>query len=418
MREFVLKGGTVLGPNGPAVADVLIRDGQVVEIGGDLCADNVIDCEGALVGPGFVDLHVHFREPGQEWKEDIESGSRSAAAGGFTAVVAMANTEPATDAGHLARYIQERGKEVGLVQVIPAGAITLGRNGEHLAHLDELWKAGVRLFSDDGDTVQDAGLLRHAMEYISDLGGTVAQHAEDPGLTHNAHMHEGAVSSRLGMEGIPSLAEETIVARDLALAELTGVRYHVQHVSTAGTVELVRTARGRGLPVTAEATPHHLALDHTEIERMDAAYKMYPPLRSPEDVVAVVDALRDGTIDAVATDHAPHAAAEKDVPFEEAPRGVIGLETAAAVVQTFVVPDPVTLFERMSVAPAKIAGLGEHGRWLEPGVPANIVVFAPHVEWTPRRFVSRSENSPFLGRTLIGRVMVTMHDGDVTYRSE
>ena len=418
MSDLVLRGGVVLGPQGPVTADVLISEGRIVEVGNDLDAVTVIDCKGSLVGPGFVDIHVHFREPGQEWKEDIESGSKAAAAGGFTAVVAMANTEPATDSGHLARYVRERGGEVGLIDVVPAGAITLGRKGEHLAHLDELWRAGVRLFSDDGDAVQDAGLLRLAMEYISDLGGTVAQHAEDLGLSRYGHMHEGAVSSRLGMRGIPAAAEETIVARDISLVELTGATYHVQHVSTAGTVELVRTAKGRGLPVTAEAAPHHLALDHTEIEKMDSAYKMYPPLRTPEDVSAVADALRDGTIDAVATDHAPHAAFEKDVPFEEAPRGVIGLETSAAVVQTFVGLDPFTLFERMAIAPARIAGLDEHGRWLEPGVVANVVVFSPGTQWTPERFASRSENSPFRGRTLTGRVVATVHNGVVTYRWE
>lgn len=418
MSELLLRGGTVLGPDGPEPGDVLIEEGRVVAVGTGLQGTSQIDCTGSLVGPGFVDVHVHFREPGQEWKEDIESGSRAAAAGGFTAVVAMANTEPATDAGHLARHIRERGSEVGIVDVLPAGAITLGRRGERLAHLDELWKAGVRIFSDDGDSVQDAGVLRLAMEYIADLGGTVAQHAEDVGLARGGHMHEGAVSSRLGMRGIPALAEEAIIARDLALAELTGVRYHVQHVTTAGAVELVRQAKRRNLPVTAEVTPHHLALDHSEVERMDSAFKMYPPLRSPVDVEAVREALQEGTIDMVATDHAPHAAAEKDVPFEEAPRGVIGLETAAAVVQTSVALEPVALFERLSVAPARLAHLADHGRWVEPGVAANFVVFDPDARWTPERFASRSENSPFQGRPLTGRVKATVHNGTVTYRGE
>ncbi len=417
MSEMVLKGGRVVGPDGVLDADVLIRDGIVLEIGVDLESDRVIDCGGALIGPGFVDTHVHFREPGQEWKEDIETGSRAAAAGGFTAVVAMANTDPAIDAGHLARYVSERGSDVGLVDVVPAGAITLGRAGTHLSHLDELWAAGVRLFSDDGDSVQDTGLLRLAMEYLSDLGGIVAQHAEDTTLTRGAHMHEGAVSARLGMRGMPALAEEVIIMRDLALVELTGVRYHVQHVSTAGSVRLVEEAKERGLPVTAEVTPHHLAFDHRQIERMDPAFKMYPPLRTKSDVAAVREALRTGVIDVVGTDHAPHAAAEKDVPFDDAPRGVIGLETAAAVVNEAVPLDPVKFFERLSVTAARLLGLDRHGRWPEPGIPANLVVFAPEVSWTPQRFASRSENSPFKGRAMKGRVLATIHDGVVSYEA-
>src|SRR5690554_5710861 len=311
---ILIKGGTVLTPSGPVIADVGIEAGHIVAIGEvDADAEQVIDATDCWVGPGLVDLHVHLREPGQEWKEDIASGSAAAAVGGFTAVVAMPNTVPAIDVGHRARFVAERGLKVGLCDVVPAGALTLGREGEHLARFDELIEAGVRLFTDDGDTLVDAGLLRRAMEYLADRDCVIAQHAEDPGLAGGGHMHEGSVSSRLGMRGLPALAEETVVARDLALVELTGATYHVQHVSTAGTVELIRRAKAAGLPVTAEVAPHHLVFDHHEVESMDPNFKMYPPLRTPDDVAELRRALLDGTIDAVATDHAPHADHEQEV---------------------------------------------------------------------------------------------------------
>lgn len=417
MHEILLTSARLVTPDGVIETDILVRDGLVAEIGTDLqSSGESIDCAGGLAGPGLVDIHVHFREPGQEWKEDIGSGSAAAAAGGFTAVVTMPNTDPAIDAGHLARFVIDRGRREGLVEVVPAGAITMGRAGSKLAHLDELWAAGVRIFSDDGDSVADAGLLRRAMEYVAELGGVIAQHPEDRGLTGDGHMHEGSVSSSLGMAGLPAIGEEAVVARDLALAKLTGVRYHVQHVSTAGTVELVRQAKSAGLPVTAEVTPHHLMLDHREVERMNPDVKMYPPLRRQADVEAVRAGLVDGALDIVATDHAPHASHEKDVPFEDAPRGIIGLETAAAVVNTSVQLDPVSFFLRMSVSPAQLAGLPDQGRWLEPGGPANLVVFDPTAEWTPAVFESRAENSPFTGRPLRGRVMTTLFKGRVTYR--
>lgn len=416
MHELVLKGGLVVGPDGGRVADLAIDDGSVSAIGADLHGATEVDCAGAWVGPGFVDLHVHLREPGQEWKEDIETGSRAAAAGGMTAVVAMPNTEPATDAGHVARHVLERGAGVGLVDVFVAGAISMGRKGTRLSHLDDLWRLGVRMFSDDGDTVADAGLLRKAMEYVGERGGLIAQHAEDPGLARGGHMHEGSVSSRLGMVGLPSVAEEAIVARDLRLVELTGCRYHVQHASTAGTVELIRQAKAAGLPVTAEVAPHHLSFDHDLVLGMDAVAKMYPPLRAPGDVAALREALRDGTIDCVATDHAPHSANEKEVPFEEAPRGVIGLETSASAIHTDVGLAPEAFFERMSVAPAAILGATDHGRWPDVGSPANLVVFDPTATWVvDAPFVSRSANSPWRGRTLDGKVLVTLLRGTVTH---
>ncbi len=413
---ILLSGGLVVSGGDASISDVLIDGGRVALIGPDLPveADEVIDCAGRWVGPGFVDLHVHLREPGQEWKEDIASGTRAAAAGGYTTVVAMPNTAPPIDAGHLARYVVDRGAEAGSARVLPAGCITLGRAGVGLAHFDDLREAGVHLFTDDGDAVADAGVLRRAMEYLGEIGAVVAQHAEDPGLARGGHMHEGAVSARLGLAGLPSLAEEAIVARDLLLVELTGCSYHVQHVSTAGAVALVAEAKQAGLPVTAEVAPHHVALDHTLVESMDPVAKMYPPLRTPGDVAALQQGLIDGTIDCVATDHAPHSAHEKDVPFEEAPRGIIGLETAAAVINTCVSLEPVTFFERMSVAPGAITGqrLGQ----LSVGGPADIVVFDPEAEWTPSAFVSRSANSPWLGRPLRGTVVATLYAGAVTHR--
>ncbi|MDX1691088.1 MAG: dihydroorotase [Acidimicrobiia bacterium] len=418
MTAILLRGGTVLTGEGAVEADVRVEDGTITALGRDVdtAGAEILDCSGCWVGPGLVDLHVHLREPGQEWKEDVASGSAAAAAGGFTAVVAMPNTDPAIDSGHLAAHIADRGRRVGLVDVAVAGAITAGRAGERLAHLDELWAAGVRVFSDDGDSVADAGLLRRAMEYLADLGAVVAQHAEDVGLSRGGHLHEGAVSARLGMTGIPAEAEETVVARDLALVRLTGVAYHVQHVSTAGTVELVRRAKDEGLPVTAEVAPHHLVLDHTATLGTDSAYKMYPPLRTPDDVAALREALASGVIDAVATDHAPHAAHEKDVPFEEAPRGVTGLETAIPLVLDALDPDIETFFDRMAVRPARIGGLLHHGLLPAVGGPATLSVVDPDVEWVFDQSRSKSRNSPFLGATLRGAARHVVVGGRVSVR--
>lgn len=421
MSAIHLRGGVVVTPDGPIEADVLVRDGTVVAVGGSVVAPAdavVLDATGCWVGPGFVDIHTHLREPGQEWKEDVGSGSAAAAAGGFTAVVAMPNTDPPIDAGHLARFVADRGRLHGLVDVVPSGAITMGRAGERLAHLDELWSAGVRIFTDDGDTVADAGVLRRAMEYLAHRGGIVAQHAEDPGLARGGHMHEGAVSARLGMVGLPSEAEEVVVARDLALVRMTGCRYHVQHVSAARTVDLVRAAKAEGLPVTAEVTPHHLVFDHEHVASMHPDFKMYPPLRTADDVAALRAALTDGTIDAVATDHAPHAAHECEVPFEEAPRGVIGLETAFSAVLAAIGDDPELLFDRMSSGPARIAGLGGHGARIAEGAPAELAVVDPAATRTVSGFRSRSTNSPWLGADVRGTVVATVHDGRVTHREE
>ena len=417
MTETLIAGGTVMSASGESVSDLRIVDDLIAEIGENLeTTGERIDADGCVVGPGFVDLHVHLRDPGEEWKEDIKTGSAAAAAGGYTAIVAMPNTMPPTDAGHLARYVNDRGREVGLVEVISSGCITAGMAGERLAHLDELYAAGVRLFTDDGVTVTDAGLLRRAMEYLEGRGGVIAQHAEDPGLARGGHMHEGDVSSILGMGGLPSVAESTIVARDIALVEMTGANYHVQHVSCAETVELVRRAKSEGLPVTAEVAPHHLTLTDTIVETMNPVYKMYPPLRTEHDMDALRAGLADGTIDAVATDHAPHAAHEKDVPFEEAPRGVIGLETALAVVAASVSMNRRALFDRMSVGPARIGQFPTQGRWVAVGEVANIAVVDLDARWTAERFHSKSSNSPFLGTELIGQIRATIFEGRTTYQ--
>ncbi len=418
MSELTLQNAVVVGADGvlDGLNDVVIVDGIVAQIGSNLAVQgDAIDCAGAWVGPGFVDVHTHLREPGEEWKEDIETGSRAAAAGGYTAVVAMPNTDPATDAGHLARYVADRGAQVGLVDVIPSGCITAGRAGEKLAHLDELSAAGVTLFTDDGDSVADAGLLRRAMEYLAERDGVVAQHCIDAGLAAGGEMHEGEISSRLGMSGVPREAEETVIARDLSLVRLTGVRYHVQHVSTAGAVDLIRDAKAEGLRVTAEATPHHLYFDHTSVRDMNPTYKMMPPLREPADLEALRDGLRTGVIDIVATDHAPHADHEKDHPWEDSPFGVTGLEWAAAVVNMVVGLEPEGFFKVLSCNPAALAGLADQGR-LEEGSTANLVVFDPEGIADTNGTVSRSSNSPYLGLEMRGAVRMTIYRGRVTSR--
>ncbi len=416
MHDLVLSGGSVLTPDGVVVQDVGITNGVVAALGatvGD--ARTTIDVSGCWVGPALVDLHTHLREPGQEWKEDIASGSIAAAAGGFGAVVAMPNTTPAIDSGHLARFVRDRGREVGLVDVVPSGCITLKRDGSTMSHIDDLWKAGVRMFTDDGDSVANSSVLRASMEYISALGGVVSQHAVDPDLSAAGHMHEGSVSSRLGMYGIPSAADDITIARDLVLAEMTGVRYHVQHLSTATGVELVREAKRRGVSVTAEVSPHHMAFDHTAAATTDSNFKVMPPLRESSDREALVAGLVEGVIDAVATDHAPHAALEKEVPFEEAPSGILGLEWAASVAIGIAGLNQEAFFDRMSIRPATIASLPDHGRVLEVGSDATIVTVDPHHAWTPTSTVSKSRNAPYIGMELTGKVRLTILRGAITH---
>jgi dihydroorotase len=420
---ILIRGGRVLSDStfsrsGFEVKDVLI-DGERIAAVGSLETDEVsevVDASGCLVGPGFVDLHTHLREPGNTWKEDIASGSAAAVAGGFTAVVAMPNTDPPIDEVKIAEEVALRGVEVGLVEVAVAGALTQGRAGVVPSDIEGLYEAGVRVFTDDGDSVDDTDVLHTVMMRIAALpGAVVSQHAEDVSMTVDGHMHEGSMSVQLGVGGLAAEAETEVVRRDLDLVGETGARYHCQHVSAAGTVELIRRAKAEGLPITAEVTPHHLSFDDTALADLDTDFKMYPPLRSSEDRRVLREALDDGTIDVVATDHAPHAPEEKATSFGEAPRGVIGLETAAAAVWE-VVEDPALMFQALSLKPASIACLGEQGRPIAVGEPANIVVFDPRHEWTPDRFVSRSSNSPYKGRLLRGRPLLTLHRGRIVHR--
>ncbi len=414
---ILIRGGDVFSDSGFEVKDVLI-DGERIAAIGAVDVEGVIevvDASGCLVGPGFVDMHTHLRDPGHTWKEDIASGCAAAAAGGFTAVVAMPNTDPPLDEARIVKEVVRRGHETGLVEVAVAAAITHGRAGMFPSDVEDLYECGVRIFTDDGDSVADAAVLRSVMMRIAALpGAVVAQHAEDASMTVNGHIHEGSMSTRLGVGGLSAEAEVDVVKRDLDLVRETGARYHCQHVSATGTIELIRHAKAEGLVVTAEVTPHHLSFDETAVADLDTDFKMYPPLRSGDDRRALREALKDGTIDVVATDHAPHAPEEKAVTFEEAPRGVIGLETAAAVVSE-VVGDPRRMFEALSLKPALIAGLRDQGRPIAVGEPANIVVFDPRQEWTPGTFVSRSSNSPYKGHRLTGRPLVTVHNGRIVY---
>jgi len=412
---LVLKGAEVVDEHGRRRADVAIDDdGLIAAVGNDLSADREIDCGGCLVSPGLVDLHTHLREPGREEAETVETGSRAAALGGYTAVVAMPNTEPAIDSAAVVREVLELGAKA-LCDVRPAAAITVGRAGEQLVPMAELAALGVRLFTDDGSGVQDSRLMRRALEYASALGVTLAQHCEDAGLSHGGHMHEGAWSSRLGIPGIPAEAEELMVARDIALGRLTGAPVHFLHLSTAGSVELVRQAKAKGLRVTAEAAPHHFTLTHAEVASYDPVFKVNPPLRGDADVAAVKAGLADGTIDAIATDHAPHPQEAKEAPFDEAPCGMLGLETALSLALTETGLAPERVLALLSWQPARIAGLeAEHGGPIAEGRPANLCVLDPAATWTvdPSRLASRSRNTPYAGRAMTGRVRHTFLRGE------
>jgi dihydroorotase len=417
-ETLVIRGGRVVDATGERLADVLVRDGIVAEVGEGLDGERVLDAGGCIVAPGLVDLHAHLREPGDEEAETIETGARAAALGGFTAVVAMPNTEPPLDDAAVVASVLAAGRNAAC-EVVASGCITKGRRGEGLAPMGELYALGVRIFTDDGACVADAGVMRRALEYAGSLpGSVVAQHAEEPSLAAGGHMHEGAWSSRLGIPGRPTAAEAAIVARDVMLAELTGTRVHFLHLSTAAAVELVRDAKRRGVPVTAEAAPHHFTLTDAECRSFHPVFKVHPPLRTDTDVAAVKAGLADGTIDAVATDHAPHVPEAKERTFEDAPPGMLGLETALALTLSELVEPGVLglrdALARLSWSPASIAGLEGHGGPVEPGRPAHLCVVDPAVRWEvdPARLASRARNTPYAGRKLTGRVRHTVLRGE------
>jgi dihydroorotase len=413
--SVVIRGGRVLDQTGERTADVLVDDGHVVAVGTDVGdGDTVLDATGCVVAPGFVDLHTHLREPGREEAETIETGSRAAALGGYTAVVAMPNTDPAQDARGVVDFVRTRGVAAGLCEVLPAGCITIGRAGEQLAPFAELAGAGVRLFTDDGNGVQDPLLMRRAMEYSLGLDIVLAQHCEVSRLTQGAVMHEGHCCSELGLPGWPAIAEELMVHRDIELARLTGARLHLLHLSTARSVELVRAAKADGLPVTAEVSPHHLSLTDEALRGYDPVFKVNPPLRAAADIVALKAGLADGTIDAIATDHAPHQVEDKERPIDEAPPGMLGLETALGVALAVLDQPLAEVIAALSWKPAAIAGVGDrHGVPIAAGNAANLVVFDPEERWQvrPAALASRSRNTPYVGVDLRGKVRHTVFRG-------
>ncbi len=420
-RALVLRGGTVVDATGSRRADVLVDGDLVAAVEEAVAAPRgatVIDAGGCVVAPGLVDLHTHLREPGDEGSETVESGTRAAALGGYTAVVAMPNTDPPLDSAESVRNLFDLAAGA-LAEVAVAGAITVGREGERLAPMAELAALGVRLFTDDGAGVQSAGLMRRALQYAGGLGVTLAQHCEDRSLADGGVMHEGCWSSRLGLAGATALAEEVMVARDLALARETGSRLHLLHLSTAVSVALVREAKAAGLAVTAEAAPHHFALTHDRTAGYDPVFKVNPPLRPESDVDAVRAGLVDGTLDAVATDHAPHAPERKDLPFDEAPPGMLGLETALALSLTELGLPIERVLALCSWQPAAVAGLdpahgGAQGGPIAAGGPANLCVIDPAARWIvdARGGASLSRNTPYAGRELIGRVRHTVFRGE------
>lgn len=425
---LVLRGGEVVDEAGRRRADVAVEGDRIMAVGPALDVARgatVLDVGGCLVTPGLVDLHVHLRQPGGEEAETVQTGSRAAALGGFTAVVAMPNTSPAQDTVEVVRAVRQWGVDAGLCDVHPSAAITVGRAGASLVDFAALYAAGVRIFTDDGNEVEDAALMRAAFEACLTLPGAVlGQHSECGALVRHGHLHEGTVSAALGLEGRPAAAEEITVARDITLARLTGGRLHVLHASCAVTADLVRRARAEGVAVTMEATPQHLTLTDRCCADGDPNFKVNPPLRTAADVAALRAAFADGTLDAVATDHAPHAPATKLRPFADAPPGMLGVETAVGVILTELVEPGVVTIEQaiaaLSWRPARIAGLSGHGRPVAPGQVANLAVIDPARAWTvdAAAFASRSRNTPFAGHHLRGKVRHTLLAGVPTVRDE
>ncbi len=446
MSKLLVRGGRVIDAarGMDETADVLIEDGRVAAVGRDLDAAvaEVIDATGLVVSPGFVDIHTHLRDPGLEYKETIETGTQAAARGGFTTVCCMPNTEPEIDTRATVEYVLRTAATSGHVRVLPIGCVSRGREGHELAELADLADAGCVAFSDDGSPVADGALLRHAMEFASISGLTVIDHCEDVAIADGGVMHEGWVSTRLGLRGQSPAAEETAVARDIAVAAETGLPIHLAHISTRSSVDLIRAAKQRGLQITAEVTPHHLTLTHKAVAfgengSRDGAHsgdtllydtntKVNPPLRSADDVVACVEALREGVIDAIATDHAPHADYEKACEFDEAAFGISGLETAFGLCMTLVHSGALelpTLIERLTAGPVRALGLERSVQGLGSlveGAPGDIVLLDPDAEWTvePERFASKGKNTPLTGRTLKGNVVTTIYGGQVVSSEE
>jgi len=423
-RPIVLTGGRILDPSQGVdqVTDILLSDGKVTDLGSNIGHPDdalVVDCDGMIVAPGFIDVHCHLREPGRSDVETIASGARAAAAGGFTAVCAMPNTDPVIDNPAAVGFVVRQGLLAKAARVYPIGAISVGQRGEALAEFGEMIDSGAIAVSDDGKPVVSAQLMRTALEYARSFGVPVIDHCEEPTLAAGGAMNEGLVSARLGLKGIPDEAEEIMVIRDILLARLTRGHVHLAHMSTKGSVELIRWGKDRGINVTAEVCPHHLSLTEDAVEGYDTNAKMNPPLRTAEDVETLREAVRDGTIDLVATDHAPHHYDEKEREFSNAPNGIVGLETAlAVVVDSLVVPGYIdfgTLIDRMSCSPARLFGLP--GGSLRKGSPADVTIFDPAQRWTvdPRQFMSRGRNTPYAGKTLTGRAICTVVAGEIVY---
>ncbi len=421
---ILISGGHIIDPgrfNG--VGDLLIDQGKVVAVGSNVKAPSGatrISAAGRVVAPGFVDLHVHFREPGFEYKETIQSGAASAVAGGFTTVCCMPNTNPVNDNQAITEFMLERARAAGLANVLPIGAITKGSEGKELAEIGDLWRAGCVAISDDGKPVMNSLVMRRAMEYALAFDVPVVDHCEDLHLAEGGCMNEGIISTELGLPGIPSAAEDVMVARNVSLAELTGARLHLAHISTTGSVRMVREAKSRGIRVTAEACPHHFTITEEAVRGYDTCAKMNPPLRTWSDVQAIKEGLRDGTIDVIATDHAPHATQEKQLGFTEAPFGIVGLETALSLTLALVEEGVLTLeraVEALSGAPARAFSLNKGT--LAVGADADVVIFDPHDQWQvdPTKFKSKSRNTPFAGWKVKGRVLTTIVGGRVVFEA-